>query len=89
MDLTQLIGIGASICTGLYLLPQLIKLKKEKQSENISLPMLGVLFAGLALWVIYGSLKQDWIIIISNCISLLLNSWIGVLSFRYKKEKPM
>ena len=86
MDTTQLIGIGASIGTGISLLPQLLKIKKEKKAENVSLPMLGVLFAGLVLWIIYGCMKNDWIIIISNSVSGVLNAWIVVLSLRYKKK---
>jgi len=85
MDTIQLIGIGASIGTGLSLLPQLIKISKERKAENVSIPMLGVLFAGLVLWIVYGFLKEDWIIIVSNAVSLVLNICIVVLSIRYKQ----
>ncbi len=85
MDMIKLIGIGASVGTGLSLLPQLIKISKEKKAENVSMPMLGVLFAGLVLWIIYGLLKEDWIIIVSNAVSLVLNGCIVVLSIRYKQ----
>lgn len=86
METTQLIGIGASIGTGISLLPQLIKIVREKKAENVSLPMLGVLFAGLVLWVIYGIMKEDWIIIISNAVSMILNACTAILSIRYKKK---
>jgi MtN3 and saliva related transmembrane protein len=86
METTQLIGIGASIGTGISLLPQLIKIIREKKAENVSLPMLGVLFAGLVLWVIYGIMKEDWIIIISNAVSMILNACTAILSIRYKKK---
>lgn len=86
MDITQLIGIGASVGTGVSLLPQLIKLMKEKQAEHLSFLTMGVLLAGLILWVIYGSLKNDPIIIISNGVSIFLNVWIMVLSIKYKKS---
>ncbi len=84
MDSTQLIGIGASIGTGFSLLPQLIKLIKEKKAEDLSMGMMGVLLTGLLLWVIYGIHKEDWIIIVSNAVSLILNLSIIVLSFKYK-----
>lgn len=86
METTQLIGIGASIGTGISLLPQLIKIIREKKAENVSLPMLGVLFAGLVLWVIYGIMKEDWIIIISNAVSMILNACTAILSIQYKKK---
>lgn len=86
MDTTQLIGIGASIGTGISLLPQLIKLVKEKKPENLSLVMMLVLLTGLVLWVIYGIRKQDVIIILSNGFSILLNLTILILSVIYRKK---
>ncbi|MBO9563849.1 MAG: SemiSWEET transporter [Niastella sp.] len=86
MDTTQIIGIGASIGTGISLLPQLIKLVKEKKTENVSIGMMLVLLSGLVLWIIYGIRKEDWIIIISNGFSILLNLTILILSSIYKKR---
>ncbi|HEY8398881.1 MAG TPA: SemiSWEET transporter [Flavihumibacter sp.] len=87
MDITQLIGIGASIGTGLSLFPQLIKLIKEKKAEDLSMGMMIVLLTGLALWVVYGIRKEDWIIIISNGVSLALNISIILLSMKYRNPE--
>ena len=81
------IGIIASVFTGISLLPQLIKLLKEKQSSDISMVMLGTLFTGLALWIWYGIKIEDYIIIIANGVSLSLNAWIVLLNFYYKKRE--
>jgi MtN3 and saliva related transmembrane protein len=86
MDATQLIGIAASVGTGLYLLPQLIKLFKEKKAEQLSVGMMAVLLGGLILWIIYGVRKEDPIIIISNAISLVLNISIMVLTMKYSRK---
>ncbi|MES2512912.1 MAG: SemiSWEET family transporter [Bacteroidota bacterium] len=86
MNLTSVIGVAASIFTATSLIPQLIKLVKEKDSGNISLGMLAVLFIGLVLWVWYGFLKEDWILIISNAFSLLINIITGILSIKYKPK---
>ncbi len=86
MDLTQIIGIGASIGTGLSLFPQLLKLIKEKKAEDLSMGMMAVLLTGLALWVVYGIRKEDWIIIISNGVSLTLNITIIALSLKYRNN---
>jgi MtN3 and saliva related transmembrane protein len=45
--------------------------------------MLSVLLAGVALWVWYGALQNDWIIVISNSVSALLNLCIFACSFYY------
>jgi MtN3 and saliva related transmembrane protein len=86
MDQVSVIGVAASVFTATSLIPQLVKLIKEKKSENISLGMLAVLFIGLALWVWYGFLKEDWIIIVSNAFSLLINIITVVLSIKYKPK---
>jgi MtN3 and saliva related transmembrane protein len=69
MNFITIIGILASVCTAISLVPQLVKLLKEKKAENISLLMLAVLFAGVGLWIYYGILKKDFIIIVSNSFS--------------------
>lgn len=47
--------------------------------------MLGCLLIGLIIWIIYGIIKQDWPIIITNSFSLLVNCIIMVLNFKYKR----
>jgi len=86
MNLINIIGIAASVFTATSLLPQLIKICKEKKAEDISLVMLGVLFAGVSLWIYYGILKKDLIIVVSNAVSLLFNSAIVILTLHYKKK---
>lgn len=84
MQVTLIIGIAASIFTGISMLPQLIKVIKEKKADDISYVMLVVLLAGLGLWSYYGILKQDWIIVISNAFSFLVNLILLLLSVHYK-----
>ncbi len=82
MDKVQIIGIAAGILTSISMLPQLIKILKEKKAENVSVWMILILILGLALWTIYGFMKKDWPIIITNAFSVLLN--ITLMFFRYK-----
>lgn len=86
MDATELSGILASVFTGVALLPQLIKIIKEKKGGGTSPLMLGSLFIGLIFWVIYGFYKNDRIIIISNGFSLAVNICICVLSLHYDRK---
>ena len=83
---SQVIGIIAGICTGVSLLPQLIKIIKEKKAEDISWFMLFILLAGLALWVWYGILKTDYPIIITNSFSFLVNITIIFFTIRFRKK---
>ena len=83
---TQWVGIGAGICTGISLLPQLIKIIKEKKADAISWGMLIILLTGLGGWIWYGLLKSDLPIILTNCFSFLINTLIIIFSIRYRKK---
>lgn len=86
MNWTQAIGLFAGICTSCSLLPQLIKTIKEKRVEEISKLMLFVLMTGVATWIVYGILRDDLPIIITNSFSLLLNIMLIVLRFKYSRN---
>jgi len=83
--LTNYIGIFAGVCTAISLLPQLVKIIKEKKANDISYVMLFILLTGLAAWVYYGILKNDYPIIITNSFSFLVNSLVILFTFKYKK----
>lgn len=81
------VGIIASIGTTLSMVPQLTKLIKGKTAGDISITMLIILFAGIGCWVTYGIMKNDWIIIISNSFSFIVNLILTTLTIKYKAEK--
>jgi MtN3 and saliva related transmembrane protein len=86
VDVTEIIGIAAGICTSLSLLPQLIKLIKTKKAEDISLFYLIILLCGLGLWIWYGVLRKDIPIIATNSFSLFLNAMIIMAGIKYKNN---
>jgi MtN3 and saliva related transmembrane protein len=86
MSLEQYVGIAAGILTGISMLPQLVKLIKEKKADAISPVMLIALICGLALWLYYGILKDDWPIILTNGFSLLVNITMLTMRQIYKHK---
>jgi len=68
------VGLAAAVCTTGANLPQLKKAWTTGQTDDISMHMLWVLASGLALWVTYGVLQNDIVIILANAISLALIS---------------
>jgi MtN3 and saliva related transmembrane protein len=84
---TNYIGVFAGICTALSFLPQLIKIIREKQADDISYRMLFILLTGLAAWIWYGVLKNDYPIIITNSFSLLVNLIVIFFTIKYKKKR--
>lgn len=80
------VGIIAGIFTSVSLLPQLIKIIREKKAEAISYFMLIILMIGISGWVYYGYLKSDLPIIITNSFSLLINILIIIFTIKYKQH---
>jgi MtN3 and saliva related transmembrane protein len=64
------IGLAAAVCTTTANLPQLKKAWTTGQTDDISLKTLLLFGCGLVLWVTYGILKEDIVIILANGISL-------------------
>lgn len=81
-----IIGISAGVFTAVSMLPQLVKIIREKKAENISLAMLSILITGLALWVLYGFIKKDLPILCTNAFSLLVNGLVMAFSIAYKNK---
>jgi MtN3 and saliva related transmembrane protein len=80
------IGLAAAVCTTGANLPQLKKAWTTGQTDDISMSMLLVLASGLALWVVYGVLQEDIVIILANCISLTLI--VGLLYLKMMQTRP-
>jgi MtN3 and saliva related transmembrane protein len=85
-QLPEIIGIAAGICTAVSLLPQIIKVLKEKKAQDISLFYLLILLCGLALWTYYGFLRDDIPIIATNMFSMVLNIIMLILGIVYKRR---
>ena len=83
----QVVGIIASVLSAISMLPQLLKILKEKDAESVSTLMVSVLLAGLSMWIYYGVLIKDPIIIISNSFSVLINLVLLFSAFYFKKKK--
>lgn len=86
MDDTKIIGIIAALITGISMIPQLVKIIKEKNAENVSIGMCVVLICGLSLWVWYGIKKEDVPIIATNGFSILTNVLLIYFGRKYKNK---
>ncbi len=70
MSLVTLVGLVAAFCTTVSYVPQIRKIWATGETEDISLKMFVILAAGIALWVVYGILQRDIVIILANSVSL-------------------
>ena len=85
MDLTTLVGLCAAVCTTVSYYPQLQKCWQTGEAGDLSLRMFLILAAGVALWVVYGVMKSDLVIIIANTVSLCFLA--GILFFKLRERK--
>ena len=82
----NILGIVAGVLTSVSMIPQLVKVLKEKNVEDISWIMLLVLISGLSLWVWYGFLKDELPIILSNSFAVLVNISLFVCYLLYRNK---
>lgn len=82
----EIIGILAGVFTTVAAVPQIFRAWKTKKVDDVSPKMFLVLTIGVLLWTLYGIMKQDAPIIITNGISTLLNITMLVLILKFKKQ---
>jgi MtN3 and saliva related transmembrane protein len=85
MDMITAVGGMAAFCTTISYLPQLKKCWQTGHAGDLSLKMFMILAAGVALWIAYGFLKSDLVIVFANTVSLVL--LIDILYFKLQAPK--
>ena len=76
--LETLIGFVAAFCTTASYVPQVRKCWKTRSTGDLSLKMILLLSTGISLWLVYGIMKGDVVIMLANGASLL---FLAVLLF--------
>ncbi|MBO0471943.1 SemiSWEET transporter [Enterococcus sp. DIV0242_7C1] len=66
-----LLGMIAGICTSVSFIPQAIQTIKTKNTEGISLITYILFFIGVSSWVVYGALKWDLAVLLTNVVTLV------------------
>jgi MtN3 and saliva related transmembrane protein len=85
VPLESLIGAAAAFCTTVSYIPQLKKVWDTGETGDLSLKMLLLLASGLALWIIYGLIRSDIVIVAANAASLTLLGCIIWFKLRERK----
>ena len=86
MPLETFIGAAAAFCTTVSYIPQLKKVWSTGETGDLSLKMLLLLAAGLGLWILYGLIRADIVIVVANTVSLTLLACI--IFFKMREPKP-
>lgn len=86
MEFVDILGYVAGLLTTLTFLPQVLKTVKEKSARDVSLTMFLIAAANQVLWIIYGVLRQDRVIILTNVFILVLSLTMIFLKLKYGRK---
>lgn len=86
--IVDLVGTGAALCSMVSFAPQLIKIWRERDAEQVSLRMYALTVTGFTLWLSYGLLLGSWPVTVSNAVCLTLSTAILLLKWRFSVRKP-
>lgn len=81
--IADVIGTGAALCSMTSFVPQIAKLRRERDASSVSLKMYAVTVTGFSLWIAYGLMIGSWPVAASNVVCLALSATILLLKWRY------
>jgi len=84
MEFVDILGYFTGALTCLTFVPQIIKTWEEKTAKDVSLNMFLIAAANEVLWIVYGALKGDWVIILTNIVMLTFALTMIFFKFKYK-----
>ena len=85
-ELSSCVGGIAAILASLSYIPQVRKAWPRGSTKDLSLGMLAALTLGLGLWIVYGVLRGDWVIITANAIGATLAAIVLGCKLRDRRQ---
>ncbi len=79
----DLLGFIATAFTTSSFVPQVWRTWKTRDVSGISLPTYAIITIGLALWLLYGLLKNDLPLIVANAVMVVLTGAITLMKIRF------
>jgi MtN3 and saliva related transmembrane protein len=83
MSGVEILGYAAGAITCLTFLPQVIKTWKSRSAKDVSLNMFIIAAVNEVMWIVYGALLNNWVIILTNAVVLSMSLTMIWLKFRY------
>lgn len=80
----DILGYAACAVTAMTFLPQVVKTWKEKSAKNVSLMMFIIAFINEIMWIAYGAMRNDMVIVITNVIMITMCSIMIGLKLKYR-----
>lgn len=86
MDEWTILGFVAGALTSTGYLPQVIKGYATKRMHDVSLLMPAVLGLGMALWMVYGVVREDLAIVVANVVGTTLTGVLVCMKLSYDRR---
>ncbi len=84
MSGVDILGYTAGAITSLTFLPQVVKTWRSRSAADISLLMFLIAAINEVMWIAYGVLLDNWVIILTNAIVLSMSLTMIYFKLRYK-----
>jgi MtN3 and saliva related transmembrane protein len=75
--MVTVLGIAASLFGLLMALApvlQIRRMERRRSSDDVSVGFFAVLLPGFTLWVAYGTVREDWFLVVPNVVGLFVGS---------------
>ena len=84
MAAVDILGYSACAITALTFLPQVIKTWREKSAKNVSLLMFIIAAVNEVMWIAYGVMRNDMVIIVTNVIMIVMAFTMITVKLRFR-----
>jgi MtN3 and saliva related transmembrane protein len=82
MEMPHVIGIIAAVFTTASFVPQVVRTLRTRDTSAISFWMYLLFVIGILLWLTYGILRTDPVIISANAVTLVLAGIVLIMKIR-------
>ncbi|HLF45578.1 MAG TPA: SemiSWEET family transporter [Chitinophagaceae bacterium] len=85
MDWINVVGYTAGTLSAITFLPQVIKTWKMKAAGELSFGMILLVTGSVSMWICYGLLLKNNVIIITNSVVFILSLFLIYFKMNYKE----
>jgi MtN3 and saliva related transmembrane protein len=85
MNLVNLIGSVAAVCTTVAFVPQILKIRRQGGAD-LSYPMLLLYLTGIVLWLVYGLMLHAAAVIWANAATTVLVGIAILMKATYREK---
>lgn len=87
MEAESIVGYAAAVLTTVSFVPQAWSTFRTRDVSGISLAMYSLFTLGVAAWLLYGAMRQDWPIVVANGVTLALAATVLAMKLRYRDQR--